>query len=97
VTAGQLPSQPRARLGDERPERSLAFDAPDYRVVQLGLAGERLDQRIGLPGQQTVEVRHRHELVEPLPFFDFRERRRREQLGYERHSASVPHPARRRT
>jgi hypothetical protein len=42
--------------------------------VKLGLAGKRLDQRIGLPGHRTVEVRHRHKLVEPLPFLDLRTR-----------------------
>ena len=85
------PSYPRVHLGDERLERSRALDASAHRVVQLRLAGERLDQRIGLPGHQTVEVRHRLELVQPPLLLESRERRRREQLGDERHPTSVPH------
>lgn len=50
--------EPRARLGDKRPKRLRALDASAYGVVKLGLAGERLDQRIGLPRKSTVEVGH---------------------------------------
>jgi hypothetical protein len=86
------PSYPRVHLGDERVERSRALDASADGVVHLGLGGEGLDQRIGLPGQQTVEVRHRHKLVQPPFVLESRKRRRREQLGEERHPTSVPHP-----
>ncbi len=59
--------EPRAHLGDERLERPRAPDPPAYRVVQLGLAGERLDQRIDLARHQPVEVRHdARDLAAPL-------------------------------
>jgi hypothetical protein len=86
------PSYPRVHLGDERFERSRALDACAHGVVQLGLGGKRLDQRIRLPGHQTVEVGHRHKLVQPPFVLEPRKRRRGEQLGEERHPTSVPHP-----
>ena len=48
--------EPRVRFADERLERPRALDPSSYRVVQLGLAGERLDQRVGLPGHKAGEV-----------------------------------------
>jgi hypothetical protein len=55
------------RLGNERLERLYAPDAPAQWVVELGFAGERLDQRIRLSRHQTVEVRNvSYELVPPL-------------------------------
>src|SRR5262245_17094483 len=39
-------AEPRVRFDDERLERPLAPDASAYGVVQLGLAGKRIDQRI---------------------------------------------------
>jgi hypothetical protein len=78
--------EPRAELRDERPERRLALDATADRVVDDGLAGERLDERIGLPREQPVEVRHRDELVAPAGVEDVLERRRGEQLGHPGHA-----------
>jgi hypothetical protein len=34
-------------------------------VMQLALAGERLDQRVELPGHQAVEVGNGYKLVPP--------------------------------
>ena len=57
--------EPRLRVREVRLEGPRALDASADRVVQLGLAGERLEQRIGLPGQQTFEVGHGYKLVPP--------------------------------
>jgi hypothetical protein len=83
--------EPRLRFGDVRLERPRAPDAPAYGMVQLGLAGKRPDQRIELPGQQTVEERHGYKVALPL-LLDLLQRRRREQLGDPRHRRSVPYP-----
>jgi hypothetical protein len=60
-------------------------------MVHLRLAGERLNQCIELPGQQTVEIGHGLELVLRVPLVHARQRRSGEQLGEPRHPASVPH------
>jgi len=83
-------------VGDERFECSGALDTSAYRVVQLGLGGERPDQRIELPGHQTVEVRHRLKLIASPLVVELRERAPGEELWHERHPASLPHRARRR-
>ena len=74
-------------LGDERPERLHALDASADRVVELGLAGERLDQRIGLPRDQAVEEGHGDELLAPALVQHLLEHRRGEQLRDPRHAA----------
>ena len=73
-----VPPQPSVHFRDELLERPPALDASANRVVQLGLAGERLDQRMGLPGHQTVVVRHGYELVPPQLLLHSLERRRNE-------------------
>ena len=69
----------------------LALDPPAYRVMHLGLAGERLDQRIGLAGHQAVEEGHGDERVPPPLVQELLQHRRAEQLGDPRHAGSVPH------
>jgi hypothetical protein len=88
------PAEPRVRFGDERLERPRTLDAPAHGVVQLRLAGEGFDQRIGLAGHQTGEVGNGHELVVAPLVLELCEHRRREQLGDPRHPRSVPYPVR---
>ena len=40
--------------------------APAYRVMHLGHARERLDERVDLPGHQAVEEGHRSEALAPV-------------------------------
>jgi hypothetical protein len=80
-----VPSEPLVRLGDERPEGSNALDASPHRVMELGLADERLDQWVKLPRHQTVEVRDRHDLA-PAHLLPARDHRRGEQLRGPRHA-----------
>ena len=87
---GVVVSEPGAGLGDERPECGLALDPPADWIVHLGLDAERRDQRVGIPGQQTVEVGHRDECVPPTPVQDLLQCRRREQLGGPRHGRKRP-------
>jgi hypothetical protein len=56
---------PGVGVGHEPAERVGAPDATAYRVVQLGFAGERRDERVGLPGDQAVEIRHRRKVLVP--------------------------------
>jgi hypothetical protein len=42
-----------------------ALDLPADRMMQLGLARERPDQRVGLTGLQTSEVRHSQMVLTP--------------------------------
>jgi hypothetical protein len=84
--------EPCVRIDHEGLERSKPLDASAQGIVQLGLAGERLDQSIVLAGHQTVEVGDRFELL-PLPLLlQPLHDRRGEQLGDPRHSISVPQP-----
>jgi hypothetical protein len=53
-----------------------ALDASAHRVVKLGLAGERVDQRSGLPRDQPCEVGHTGELVPTPGVLEVRARRR---------------------
>ena len=73
------------RIGGERP---LAFDAPTDRIVNLGFARERLNEGVGLAGQETGEVGHGVELLQPELVLEPRPRRRGEQLGNPGHARS---------
>jgi hypothetical protein len=84
--------EPLPRVGKERLERLRALDASAYRVVHLGLARERLEQRIGLPRKQAVEVGHGDKLLAPPLIEQSLQNRRTEQLGHPRHATSVPYP-----
>jgi hypothetical protein len=57
--------EPRVGFGHVLSERPRALDASADRMVKLGLAGERLNQGVGLTGHQTGEERHGDELVTP--------------------------------
>jgi hypothetical protein len=50
--------EPCVDCSDVRSKRPHALDPPADRIVQLGLAGERADQRVGLTGEQTGVVGH---------------------------------------
>jgi hypothetical protein len=64
----------------EPAERVGALDAPAYRMMHLGLADERLDERVGLPGDQAVEIGHRREALLPALVQDALQGRGGEQL-----------------
>ena len=73
--------QPRTRVGHEGRERRDTPDPPAHGVVQLGFAGERLDQRIEPTGQQPVVVGHGHEGIAAALVEDLLEDRSTEELG----------------
>ena len=82
--------QPRDGLGDVAPERRLALDASAHRVMDLGHAGERADERVDLSAQQALVERHRSQTLAPAPVEDALQHRRREELWRERHARSIP-------
>jgi hypothetical protein len=94
--------EPRGGFGDERRERPRTLDASANRMVQLGLAGEGVDQRVSLTDHQTGEVRDGDELLAPslllaIPSIFGSEtsplqRRFRKQLWHPRHARSFPQP-----
>ncbi len=57
---------PVAERDGEALERGDARDAPAHRMVDLGHAGERLDERADLPGPQAVEERDEREAAQAL-------------------------------
>src|SRR5215218_8483371 len=63
------------------PNARTPLDASAHRVVQLGLADERVDQRTGLPGQQPLVVGHGFKLVPPVLLQHSLQRRRGESSG----------------
>jgi len=71
-------------------EGAHALDAAPLRMMQLGLTGERPDQRVGLPGHQAVEEGHRGEVLDPAPFLYPGQRGGGEELWRPRHLASIP-------
>jgi hypothetical protein len=48
---------------------------------ELGFAGERLDQRVGLTSDQPGEIGHWRKVIPPRLLFQSRERRRRKNSG----------------
>jgi hypothetical protein len=56
---GVARGQPGVGVGHEPLERAASLDAATDRVMQLWLAGERPDERVGLTGRHPGEVRHR--------------------------------------
>ena len=82
--------QPRGHLGDEAPERAFALDPPAYRVMHLGHARERLDERVDLPGHQAVEEGHRPEALASVLLQYALQRGGGEELGCPGHATSIP-------
>ena len=77
-------------VGGIAPERGLAPDPPAHRMVHLGHAGERLDERVDLTGHQPVEERHRAHALALVLLEDLLERGSGEQLGRPGHATSIP-------
>jgi hypothetical protein len=59
VDSGVARGQPSVGLGHEPLGGAAALDAATHRVMELRLARERPDERVGLTGHQPSEVRHR--------------------------------------
>ena len=72
------------------PERALALDPAAHRVMHLGHARERLDERVDLPGQQAVEEAHRPQALASVLVQEALQRGGGEELGREGHGARIP-------
>jgi hypothetical protein len=82
--------QPRGHVGDEAPERALAPDPPADRMMHLGQARERFDERVDLPGHQAVEEGHRSEALAAVLLEHALQRGGGEELGRPGHATSIP-------